>query len=137
MEAGLLSYRNDMDATNNPFEVRLEKFVDLEQDIDFIGKQALTRIAREGIRRRLMGAIIDGEPLPVNEHRWPVSVKGEVLGELTSCVYSPALERNLAYVMIPIEFAAPGTPLEVGTVVGARPALVCDLPFVANRASDG
>lgn len=137
MEAGLLSYRNDMDMTNNPFEVRLEKFVDLEQDIDFIGKQALSQICNEGVQRRLMGAIIDGEPVAVNEHRWPVRVDTKVVGELTSSVYSPALQQNLAYVMVPVELAVPGTRLEVDTVAGARQASVCDLPFVANRASDG
>jgi len=135
MEAGLLSYHNDMNLSTNPFEVGLGKFVDLEQEADYIGKSALREIARVGIRNRLVGAVIEGELLPVNEHRWPVLVQGQRVGELTSCCYSPALERNIAYIYLPIEFAAPGNEVLVETVLGNRSAQLCELPFIKNRAA--
>lgn len=98
MEAGLLSYHNDMNLSNNPFELGLERFVDLEQNADFIGKAALKNIAREGVKQRLLGAVISGAPLPVNEHRWRVLKNGNAVGELTSQVYSPSLERERALI---------------------------------------
>ncbi len=136
MEAGLLSYHNDMNLSTNPFELGLGKFVDLEQDADFIGKEALKTVAREGIRNRLLGAWIDGGPLPVNEHRWPVHADGEAVGELTSCCYSPALENNIAYIYLPAGLATPGRRVSVMTVAGEREAELCELPFVRNRAGD-
>jgi len=136
MEAGLLSYHNDMNLSTNPFELGMDKFVDLNQEADFIGKQALKVIARAGIRNRLLGACIDGAPLPVNEHRWPVTVDGKVVGELTSCCYSPTLEQNIAYIYLPAALAKPGQRVTVQTVVGARAAELCELPFLKNRAGD-
>jgi aminomethyltransferase len=134
MEAGLLSYHNDMNLQTNPFELGLGKFVDLEQEAEFIGKDALKKIARDGIRNRLLGAVIEGEPLPVNEHRWPVDVNGMRVGELTSSCYSPTLEQNIAFVYLPIEFASPGQQVIIETVHGARQAELCELPFIKNRA---
>lgn len=136
MEAGLLSYHNDMNLSTNPFEVGLGKFVDLDQDADFVGKQALQAIARDGVRNRLLGACVDGAPLPVNEHRWEVRVGGKPAGALTSCCYSPALERNLAYIYLPSALATPGRKVSVLTVAGERMAELCELPFVPNRATD-
>ena len=135
MEAGLLSYRNDMDLSNNPFEVGMGKFVDLEKPIDFIGKEALQQVAEEGITQKLIGAYLDGAPIPVNEHRWPVYAGNDRIGELTSCTYSPNLERGIAYIMLPVEQAVAGQTVAVDTPGGRRDALLCDLPFIDNRAN--
>ena len=55
LEGGILSYLADIDRTNNPYEVGLDWLVDLDQEDDFIGKEALREIieeeARELIRR--------------------------------------------------------------------------------------
>lgn len=135
MEAGLLSYHNDMNLQTNPFEVGLGKFVDLQQEAEFIGKAALQKIAHEGIRKRLLGAVIEGEPLPVNEHRWPVTIDDLAVGELTSCCYSPTLQQNIAYIHLPIQYATAGQRVTVITPHGPRAAELCELPFIKNRAN--
>ena len=81
-----------------------------------------------------MGAFIDGDALPVNEHRWPVYNGDNQVGELTSCVYSPGLERNTAYVMLPVALAEVGQRITVDTSAGRRFAQLCELPFVETRA---
>ncbi len=49
MEAGIFNYGNDMDITNNPFEVTgLERLVELDNDNTFVSRDALQRIARRG-----------------------------------------------------------------------------------------
>jgi len=135
MEAGLLSYRNDMDLSNNPFEVGLGRFVDLEQECDFIGKQALKQIQEQGIQQKLMGLVLDCKPVSVNEDKWPVMVNDNIVGKITSSVYSPALKQSLAYAILPIEYATEGQIVQVridtGEVVSAE---VNSLPFVDNRA---
>ena len=56
MEAGIFNYGNDMDITNNPFEVTgLERLVELDNDNTFVSRDALERIAAEGVRRKLVG----------------------------------------------------------------------------------
>ena len=59
LEAGILSYGQDMDIENNPFEVRLGWQVDLDKG-DYIGKEALARIKEEGVKQRLVGLRVGG-----------------------------------------------------------------------------
>jgi glycine cleavage system aminomethyltransferase T len=60
IEAGIFDWGSDFGLETNPFEVTgLERLVEL-QDADYIGKDALERIRREGVSRKLVGIEIDG-----------------------------------------------------------------------------
>ena len=48
LEGGILSYLADIDRTNNPYEVGLDWMVDLDQEDDFIGKEALIEVNHKG-----------------------------------------------------------------------------------------
>ncbi len=131
IEAGILDYAVDMDLDTNPFEVDLGRLVDLEPAAPFIGKAALERIAASGVSRKLVGVEIDGSALAgYNENRWPVSSDGRRVGDLTSCVYSPRLKKNIGYVMVRIECSELGTELVIETPGGERRATVVRKPFV-------
>ena len=82
MEAGIFNYGNDMDITNNPFEITgLERLVELDNDNEFVSRAALERIRDEGVQQKLVGVTIDGEPLGMwLEDFWPV-VDGAGPGE--------------------------------------------------------
>jgi glycine cleavage system aminomethyltransferase T len=134
LEGGILSYLTDMNLQNNPYEIGLGWAVDLDQPDDFMGKEALRRIEAEGVKRRLVGAEIGGKPLKVlNEEPWPVSRNGAAAGELRSCVYSPRLKKNLAYVMMGIEHAGLGTEFDVETSTGARRGTVVKMPWMQRQ----
>ncbi len=133
IESGLLSYGSDMDDTTNPFELGLGKLVDLDQPVDFIGKQALQRIQSEGVKRKHVGIEIGGERLPGNEQHWPLSVNGETAGVVTSAIFSMRLEKNIALALVPIEHSAAGTALMVQTSAGERTATVTTLPNIPPR----
>src|SRR4029453_6874329 len=63
IEAGIFNYGNDMDVTNNPFEVTgLERLVELDNDNRVIARAALERFAEEGVSRKLVGVRIEGDP---------------------------------------------------------------------------
>ena len=55
IESGLISYGNDIDINDNPFECGFDRFVNLDNDIDFLGKEKLIKIKEEGISKKLMG----------------------------------------------------------------------------------
>ena len=56
MEAGIFNYGNDMDITNNPFEITgLERLAELDNDNEFVSREALARIRDEGVRQKLVG----------------------------------------------------------------------------------
>jgi len=130
IEAGLLNYGADMTLDNNPYEVGLGRLVEPDKEAEFIGKDALRRIKAKGVTRKLVGVEIHADPLDLNETAWPVSVRGAIVGMVTSAVYSPRLKRNIGYAMVPVAHAAVGTELLVETPLGAAKATVVTMPFV-------
>lgn len=134
MEGCLLSYGSDITLDTNPYEVDLGWLVDLDQPADFIGKQSLTRIHADGIKRRLVGVELDGDALPApNESPWPVHAGNAAIGRVTSCVYSPRLERNIGLAMVDIEHTQLGSRFSAKSVHGDLGAVVVPTPFVPHR----
>ena len=130
VESGLVSVGADTDDMANPFEMGLGKFVDLDQDIDFIGKDALKKIKADGIRRRFCGLVLDGDPLKVtNTHQWPVTLNGDYVGFASASAYTPRLGCNIATALITVEAADHGKGLVVDSEDGVRTARVTSLPF--------
>ena len=130
----MLSYHSDMDIHTNPFELGLDRLVDLDMEADYVGKKALARIAREGVSRLQVGLEIDGEPLPgPNTRFWPVSRSGQAIGKVTSAIHSPRLEANIALAMLACEHSAGGTRVEVETPTGRRNAEIVPRPFYDPR----
>jgi aminomethyltransferase len=130
VEAGILNYGIDMTLDNNPYEVGLGWLVDDKAE-NYVGKEALAAIKARGVTRKLVGVEIAGERIEFNMTRWPVAHRGAAVGFITSAIYSPRLKKNLGYAMVPAEYAALGTELEVTIPeVGERPATVVRKPFV-------
>jgi len=132
IEAGMLSYGADMDRLNTPFEIGLGRFVDLGQDMDFIGKPALARARDEGPKRVIAGLKIEGEPQPNNMTREPVFFGTERVGEVTSRAYSPRVGANIALAYLDPGLTEPRTRLCVE--IGDRhiDATVHSLPFIVT-----
>jgi glycine cleavage system aminomethyltransferase T len=119
-----------MDWTNNPFELGLDRLVDLDSDAEFMGKDALRRIRDQGVSRKIVGVEIAGERLEMNQTKWPAAAEGRRVGTVTSAIYSPRLEKNIGFCWVPVELSEEGTALEVETADGTRDATVVRMPFV-------
>jgi len=136
IEGGMLSYHADADITTNPYELGFDRLVNLDMEADFIGKAALRRIRAEGPRRKQVGLIIDGAPLKgPNTTFWPIHNDGTAIGKVTSAVYSPRLEQNIALAMVSAETADIGTEVEVVTASGPARATVVERPFYDPKKS--
>jgi glycine cleavage system aminomethyltransferase T len=138
IEGGILAYGSDMTLDTNPFEVGIgyKWMVDLRQEADFMGRAALERIAQEGVSRKLVGVEIDGANLgSYNDGSmidfFPVYASGteERIGHITSACYSPRLEKNIGFAMVPIEYTENGTELIVDTHTERTAAKVVPKPF--------
>ncbi len=133
LEAGILSYGQDMDIENNPYEVRLGWQVDLGKR-SFIGKDALARIKAAGVGQRLVGLRMGGDPiLWYNEGFYPVSddQTGEDVGYVTSAFWSPNMESNIAFAVMPRSHWSRGTRAKVLLPAdGVVEAEVVRVPFV-------
>jgi aminomethyltransferase len=130
IEAGILNYGIDMTLATNPYEIGLERLVDLDKPEPFIGRDALKRVKSAGVRRKLAGVEIEGAALDLNMTRWPVYADATKVGEVTSAVYSPRLKKNIGYAMVPVEHARLGAKLRVHTCDGERAASVVTMPFI-------
>jgi aminomethyltransferase len=131
IEAGILNWGADMTLENNPYEVGLERLVDEDKTDAYVGREALRRIKAQGVKQKLVGIEIDGPRLGFNAEKWPVTAQGRPAGRVTSAIYSPRLEKNIGYAMVPVAHAAPGTRLSVSIPeAGERSATVVPMPFV-------
>jgi glycine cleavage system aminomethyltransferase T len=137
IEGGILAYGADMWLDTNPYEVDMgyEWMVDLEQEADFVGKDALQWIKEQGITRKLVGVELGGERLgSYNDGSmidfYPVYNDGERVGNVTSACYSPRLDKNIGFAMVPIELVDEGTELEVETPAERTSAVVVRRPFI-------
>jgi aminomethyltransferase len=131
VEAGILNWGADMTLTDNVYEAGLEWLIDEGKSADYIGKEALRRIKAEGVKRKLVGIEIAGPRVEFNVTKWPVTAGGRTVGRVTSAIWSPRLEKNLGYAMVPIEHAGLGTALRVSVPdAGERAATVVAKPFV-------
>ncbi len=135
IEAGIFNYGSDMSIDDTPFHVMgLERLVE-DQHQDYVGKEALERIRREGVDRKLVGIDLEGEELRAElSEYWPVHHRGKRVGHVTDAVWSPGLGKNIGYVWVPIDLSTPGIALDIETEDGqhltGRTAVI---PFVDPR----
>ena len=130
IEGGMLSYHADADIHTNPFELGFDRLVNLDTDINFIGKEALKKIKQEGIKRKQVGLIIDCDPLSgPNTTFWPIEKDDKTIGKVTSAVYSPRLKKNIALAMVEINYSELGSQLDVQTNEGKYSATIVEKPF--------
>ena len=130
IEGGMLSYHADMDILTNPFELNLDRLVNVDVPHHFIGKEALTKIKQEGVSRRQIGLIIDCPMLQgPNTIFWPIEVDSKMVGKVTSAVYSPRLEKNIALAMIESEHSHIAENVKVHIDGEVFEATICETPF--------
>ncbi|NMT64864.1 glycine cleavage T C-terminal barrel domain-containing protein [Marinobacter orientalis] len=130
IEGGMLSYHADMDINTNPYELGLDRLVELDMEADFIGKAALRRIREQGVSRKHVGLVIDGPALSgPNTRYWALEKDGECVGKVTSAVFSPRLKKNIALAMVSADFAELGTIFDVDMPLGKTTATVVERPF--------
>ena len=101
IESGLISYGGDTDGNTNPFEVRMGKYVDLHVSDDVIGIQALRRIHQDGLKRQQLGVMLDGDtPTELGFHWHGIYQGDQRVGDMTNCVWSWRLKRNIGFALV-------------------------------------
>ena len=130
IEGGMLSYHSDMNIDTNLLELGMDRLVDLDNDFDFIGKNALQKIAKEGVKNMQVGLVIHDDPMPrPNTKYWNIYNNKSMVGKVTSAVYSPRLKKNIALAMVDINSSVIGTKLTVEKDNKVIDAEVVEKPF--------
>jgi glycine cleavage system aminomethyltransferase T len=130
IEGGMLSYHADMTINTNPLELGMNKFIDLDSDFNFIGKEALIKIDKQGIKRKQVGLFLNTDRMDgPNTRFWDVMVDNKNVGKVTSAVFSPRLKKNIALAMINIEYSNLNQELIINDGKNQFQAVVVKKPF--------
>ena len=131
IEGGLLSYGSDFGREHNPFVIGFGRLVDVDQEIDFIGKKALSEIKKNGIKEKLVGLEIEGDPIIKSpENFWPINNSESIkVGRLSRAFFSPRLKRNIALAIVDINYSDEGSDITVISPNGDLKAKVVKLPW--------
>tara|TARA_B100000686_G_scaffold223297_1_gene230511 strand:+ start:6902 stop:8056 length:1155 start_codon:yes stop_codon:yes gene_type:complete len=130
IESALLSYGNDMDIEDNPFECGFDKLINLDSDVNFLGKENLKKIKSTGINRKLMGVHIETKEINLTES---IDIKDENnirIGELRSACYSPHFGKVIGIAMMKKPFWKASQSIKIDINSNTFDGKVCDLPFI-------
>lgn len=130
-ESGLVSCGSDSDDTTNPFEVRLGKYIDLDVADDVVGIKALRLIKAQGPKRHQLGLALEGNIAdPLSFHWEDILVDGKKVGDMTQCVWSPRLRRNIGYALISCSCKVGDSVTLLRSAGREIKAILVDLPFL-------
>lgn len=125
LESGLLSYGSDMTLDNNPFECGLDRFFKLGKAAEYLSRDALDRISKTGVSRKMVNLMITGERVSAPRSTYDVlDTNDNEVGIVTSLAYSPRFEANLSFATVDATVSEPGTGLKVRIGSEAHPAVV-------------
>ena len=128
MEVKYCLYGNDIDQTTNPLEAGLGWITKIDVVEDFIGKDALKKIKENGVSRKLIGFELLGKAIPRHGYKI-LDQSGSEIGNVTSGMYSPLLNKPIGLGYVPVEHAKAGTELIVDIRGRKIPMKIVKGPF--------
>ncbi|OLD60914.1 MAG: glycine cleavage system protein T [Ignavibacteria bacterium 13_1_40CM_2_61_4] len=128
LEMGYCLYGNDIDATTNPLEAGLSWITKLEKG-DFIGRDALVKIKQEGVKRKLIGFVVEGEKA-FPRQGYEIRLNGSSLGHVTSGTVSPVLDKGIGLGYVDSGAAQPGSRVNILIREKDVAARVEKVPFI-------
>ena len=119
-----------MDNNDNPLECGLDKYVNLDSEVNFLGKEKLKEVRKKGIARKLMGVIIETKEINVSKSINLTNEKNSKIGELRSGVYSPHFKKVIGIAMLDKPYCEVSQTFKISINDDVFEGKVCDLPFI-------
>jgi len=126
LEAGMNLYGQDMDEDITPWEAGLAWTIALDEGRDFIGRAALEKQKNDGVKRSLVGLVMDDKGVLRHGQR-VVTPAGD--GEILSGGFSPTIGKSIAFARVPA--GAQGT-LQADIRGKLVPVRMVKYPFVRD-----
>ena len=134
IECGMLSYGSDMTLNETPFDINLEKFVNLDKKAEFLSKEALDNINKNGAEKELVGVEIFSDPfIDYVPDNLLIYLNKEQVAKITSSVYSPRLKKNIGLGLIKKRKRIIEEDFEVKIDNNYFKINICKLPFLRNK----
>jgi glycine cleavage system T protein (aminomethyltransferase) len=124
-EMGYPLYGMELNGDMTPLSANLGWVIKMDKKV-FMGREALTSVARSGISRRLVGIVMNGKSIP--RHQNLVLLKDKVIGEVTTGTYSPSLSRGIAMAYIDNDIEATEAGVDIRGILHS--GAVVQLPFI-------
>ena len=134
IESGLLSFGADCRFQTypaNPFEVGLGALVSTDSGIDFVGRDALIKIQKDGIKRHRVGIIIDGDTIAQNQHPITLFQNETPIGYASEVIYSPRLQKNIGIALVDIGITPESKDLSIWIDGDHHTLSTTSLPFIS------
>ena len=110
LEKGYRAWGVEISTETNPYEAGLEFAVALKKD-SFIGKTGLLT-AKENQKRKLVPILFDDiRQVPLGNE--PIRVENSIIGRVKSGGQGYSIDKAIAYAYLPLEYASPGTAVDV------------------------
>ncbi len=130
IESGLLSYGNDIDNGDNPYECGFDKYINIDSEVNFLGKEKLKKIKSEGIKKKLMGVMLDIDKISITGSLELSDQNNNIIGELRSACYSPHFKKVIGIAMIKKPHWNVDQDIKANINGEICVGKVCDLPFI-------
>ena len=123
LEKGYRHWKADLIYENNPIELGLERFVNLDK-ADFVGKAALLKEIEQGAKKHFVCMQVCCE-IAAAQAGDSVYSDDKLIGTVTSGGYGHRVEKNIAYALVDPKYSAQGTELDIGILGERYAARVC------------
>ena len=130
IESGLLSYGNDIDNGDNPYECGFDKYINIDSEVNFLGKEKLKKIKSEGIKKKLMGVMLDIDKISITGSLDLSDQDNNIIGELRSACYSPHFKKVIGIAMMKKSHWNVDQDVKASINGDICSGKVCDLPFI-------
>ena len=130
LESSLLSYGNDMDIGDNPLECGFDKYVNLDSEVNFLGKDELKKIKTNGVKKKLMGVKIDSNNIHVTGSINMYDKDNKLIGELRSGSFNPMFKQVIGIAMVNKPYFKDSQEFKIDINGKSCSGKVCALPFI-------
>jgi len=130
IESALLSYGNDIDNNDNPLECGFDKYVNLDSNANFLGKEKLKQIKSNGINKKLMGVMINLDKINMSQSIDLIDNNNNTIGEMRSAVFSPTFKKVIGIAMFKKPFWDVGLEFNITAEGISTTGTVCNIPFI-------
>ena len=130
LESSLLSYGNDMDIGDNPLECGFDKYVNLDSEVNFLGKDELKKVKTNGVKKKLMGVKIDSNNIHVTGSINMYDKDNKLIGELRSGSFNPMFKQVIGIAMVNKPYFKDSQEFKIDINGKSCSGKVCALPFI-------
>lgn len=127
LEKGHVIIGQDTDAMSNPMELQMQWAIARKKDY-FVGGRTLDILEKQPMTRVLVGfCCAAGSEVPLESHL--ITEGDKMTGRVTSCAWSPNLNKTIGLAYVTPDSAAPGSRINIAATRGSVSAEVVSLPF--------